>query len=129
MRHPGRVIKLASTGANLWPDSTAFATSVWKNGQMEFAAGQNKTNRTTEEKNSRKIFLLDWSQPHIALKALRTIQCPSLIICGDHDVIALNHTVLIYQNIPKAYLWILPNSSHSTLIDHAGEFNNKVDEF
>jgi pimeloyl-ACP methyl ester carboxylesterase len=36
---------------------------------------------------------------------------------------------LIYQNIPNAYLWILPNSSHGTLIDHADEFNKKVDEF
>jgi pimeloyl-ACP methyl ester carboxylesterase len=28
MRHPEKVIKLASTGANLWPDSTAIISSV-----------------------------------------------------------------------------------------------------
>jgi pimeloyl-ACP methyl ester carboxylesterase len=30
MRHPDKVIKLASTGANLWPDSTAIISEAWK---------------------------------------------------------------------------------------------------
>src|SRR6195952_3582763 len=30
IRHPKKVIKLASSGANLWPDSTAVTSSVWK---------------------------------------------------------------------------------------------------
>ncbi len=35
----------------------------------------------------------------------------------------------IYKNIPNAYLWILPNSGHSTPIVYANEFNTKVDAF
>jgi len=73
--------------------------------------------------------LLDWVQPNIPLLALRKIKCPSLIISGDHDLIVIQHTVLIYQNIPHAYLWILPDSPHGTLQAHAAEFNKKVDEF
>src|SRR5579871_4653884 len=36
MRHPKKVIKLASTGANLWPDTTALvmSTEEWKQGQL-----------------------------------------------------------------------------------------------
>ena len=30
MRHPGKVKKLVSTGANLWPDSTALVPWLWK---------------------------------------------------------------------------------------------------
>ncbi len=30
MRHPEKVIKLASTGANLWPDSTGVLPELWK---------------------------------------------------------------------------------------------------
>jgi hypothetical protein len=41
----------------------------------------------------------------------------------------VEHTVQIFQAIPNACLWILPNSSHSTLIDYADEFNKKVDAF
>ena len=73
--------------------------------------------------------MLDWNQPHISLNDLKVIRCPSLIVCGDHDLISIQHTTLIFQNIPRTYLWVVPNSSHRTLIDHADEFNRKADEF
>jgi pimeloyl-ACP methyl ester carboxylesterase len=129
MRHPDKVIKLASTGANLWPDSTALTPSEWKGERDYYNASKNKTRTTEKEKNDWKIFLLDWLQPNVPLSALKAIKCPSLIISGDHDLITLEHTVLIYQHIPKAYLWILPNSGHGTLVEHTDEFNKKVDEF
>jgi len=129
MRHPDKVIKLASTGANLWPDSTALIPSAWKDEHNYFEANKNKTWTTAKEKNDWKIFMLDWLQPNVPLSALKQIQCPALIIGGDHDLVVLQHTVLIYQNIPKAYLWIVPNSPHGTLQAHADEFNKKVDDF
>jgi len=129
MRHPDKVIKLASTGANLWPDSTGIIPSYWKDEQKHYNEFKNKTWATAKEKNDWKIFLLDWFQPNITLTALNAIKCPSLIICGDHDLIPIEHTVLIYQHIPKAYLWVVPNSGHPTLIEHRDEFNKKVDEF
>ena len=129
MRHPEKVIKLASTGANLWPDSTALIPKYWIGERDDYNASKNKIFKTAKEKNDQKIFLLDWVQPNIPLLALRKIKCPSLIISGDHDLIVIQHTVLIYQNIPHAYLWILPDSPHGTLQAHAAEFNKKVDEF
>ncbi|MBB6130528.1 alpha/beta fold hydrolase [Mucilaginibacter lappiensis] len=129
MRHPEKVIKLASTGANLWPDSTGIIPAYWKIEQKDYEAKKNTVFKTAKEKNDRKIFLLDWFQPNIKLSALKTIKCPSLIIGGDHDLIPTEHTVLIAQNIPNAYLWIVPNSGHGTLIEHKDEFNKKVDEF
>lgn len=129
MRHPGKVIKLASTGANLWPDSTAFAPGIWQDELRDYNAGKNKPHITAKEKNDWKIFMLDWLQPNIPLSALKQIKCPSLIIAGDHDVISLQHTVLIYQNIPHAYLWIVPNSPHATLQAHTDEFNMQVNDF
>ena len=129
MRHPDKVIRLASTGANLWPDSTAIIPSLWISERNDFNASKNKVFKTAKERNDNKIFLLDWFQPNIPLLALRKIKCPALIIGGDHDVITLQHTVLIYQNIPHAYLWIVPNSPHATLKAHADEFNKQVDDF
>ena len=73
--------------------------------------------------------MLDWNQPNLTLQNLHAIQCPSLIVCGDHDLISIEHTMLIYQNIAKAYMWVVPNSPHGTLVEHAGEFNKKADEF
>jgi len=129
IQHPDKVIKLASTGANLWPDSTALLPSVWKEEKTYYDSRHTKPFTTAKEKNDWKIFMLDWLQPNIPLNALQTIRCPALIISGDRDVINLEHTVKIYQNIPKAYLWVLPNSGHATLIEHKDEFGKKVGRF
>ncbi|MEP6467821.1 MAG: alpha/beta hydrolase [Parafilimonas sp.] len=129
IRHPDKVIKLAATGANLWPDSTALLPSVWKDMQHEYAASINKKLTTQKEKNDWKLFLLDYDQPHIPLYALHKIKCPSLIICGDHDLIPVQHTKLIAQNISNSIFWLVPNSGHATLIEHKDEFNKKVDAF
>ena len=129
MRHPEKVIKLVSTGANLWPDSTAIIPSLWKLEQSFFDSSKNKHLTTKAEKYEWKLFMLDWLQPNISLPALQAIKCPSLIIGGDHDLIKIEHTVEIYQNIPHASLWIVPNSGHPTLIEHRDEFNKKVDDF
>ncbi|SDE90419.1 Pimeloyl-ACP methyl ester carboxylesterase [Mucilaginibacter pineti] len=129
MRHPNKVIKFAATGANLWPDSTGLIPSYWKYEQKEYNARKNAVLKTTKEKNDWKIFLLDWFQPNIKLPELKAIKCPALIIGGDHDLIPVQHTVTIAQNIPRSYLWIVPNSGHPTLIEHRDEFNKIVDDF
>lgn len=129
LRHPGKVIKLAATGANLWPEASAFAPGVWQQEKTFYDAHKNQVRDTAKEKNDWKLFLLDWNQPHISLAALHAIHCPSLIICGDHDVISIEHTVQIFQNIPQAALWVVPGSGHPTLIEHADEFNRTVDNF
>ncbi|AYL96377.1 alpha/beta fold hydrolase [Mucilaginibacter celer] len=129
MRHPQKVISLASTGANLWPDSTALVPSVWRDMVKEYNDKKDHKFITDKERNDRKVFLLDYREPNIKLSALKAIKCPSLIIAGDHDVIVTTHTVQIAENIKNAYLWILPNSGHATLVEHADEFNEKVDDF
>jgi len=128
-RHPDKVIKLASTGANLWPDSTAIIPSAWKDEKRMYDSLHDKKLATESERNDWKVFMLDWLQPNIDLSLLQQIKSPSLIISGDHDVIVLEHTLKIFENIPNAYLWILPNSGHSTLVEHRDEFNKKVCDF
>jgi len=129
MRHPEKVIKLAVTGANLRPDASAFAPGVWQDAKTAYDAGKDRPRKTDKEKNDWKLFLLDWNQPHIALAGLRSIRCPSLVICGDHDLISIDHTVKIFQNIPEGALWVVPQSGHATLVEHADEFNRVVDDF
>jgi len=129
MRHPEKVIKLASTGANLTPDSTALTPATWNDMVKQYNSDRNKPRPTAKEKNDWKIFMLDYTQPNIPFSALKAIKCPSLIICGDHDLIPIEHTTKIYQAIDKAYLWVVPNSGHATLIQHRDDFNKLVDGF
>ncbi len=129
IRHPEKVKKLACTGANLWPDTTAVFKEVINMVQPDYTFLKNKSNKNVKEKNGWKLVRLLLDEPHIPISALQTIKCPALIIGGDHDVIKEEHTMLIYKNIPKAYLWILPASGHSTPLVYKDDFNNVVDRF
>ena len=129
MRHPEKVKKLAVTGANLEPDTNAVFKEVWDIVGPPYAALKVKTNRTASEKESWKLLRLLVEQPHIPVEALSGVQCPTLVIGGDHDVIREEHTMLIYHSIPKAYLWILPDSGHSTPIVYKDLFNTIVADF
>lgn len=128
IRHPEKVKKLAITGANLWPDSSAIKG-------IDYLWGKNyydtlcKMPTTPENLHKRKLVGLDLFQPNITLNQLQQIKCPTLVIGGDHDLILTQHTMLIAQSVPGAFLWILPNSSHSTLIDYKQRFNEVVGEF
>src|SRR6185312_2634003 len=133
IRHPDKVKKLAITGANLWPDSTAVDPFVYK-----WAMDANKTARdsisrmkspTPEMKNQLKLLHLLSYEPHITVQQLHAISCPTLVIGGDHDVILPQHTMLIAQSIPNSYLWIIPNSGHSTPIYKRDQFNKVVGDF
>jgi pimeloyl-ACP methyl ester carboxylesterase len=129
IRHPEKVKKLATTGANLVPDTTAVPQEIWNMVMPEYNSAKLMTNRTAQQKTGWKLLRLLIEQPHIPLTDLHTINCPTLVIGGDHDVIKEEHTMLIYKNIPKAYLWILPNSGHSTPVVYKDDFNKTVDKF
>jgi pimeloyl-ACP methyl ester carboxylesterase len=128
IRHPEKVKKLAITGANLVPDTTAVPQEIWDMVRPEYASLQG-IQRSAQQKSAFKLLRLLCDQPHISLADLHRISCPVLVIGGDHDVIKPEHTFLIFQNIPKAYLWILPNSGHSTPIRYKDDFNKNVDNF
>ena len=129
IRHPEKVKKLAVTGANLGPDETAVNQDVEDMITPSYNMIKNKTNKSAMEKAQWKLLRLLVEQPHIPLADLNSIKCPSLIIGGDHDILKPAHTLLIFQNIPNAYLWILPNSGHSTPIVYKDDFNKNVDTF
>ena len=129
LRHPEKVIRLAASGANLRPEAGAFAAGLWEPWRQTYERDRTKVWATEQEKNAWKLFVLDWREPTITAAALGAVRCPALIICGDHDMISLEHTVEIYRSLPQAALWVVPHSGHATLIEHADEFNRTVDAF
>lgn len=128
MRHPEKVKKLAITGANLWPDTTAIEP-----GLFQWIISRNdslgRVTQTVSVKAEKKLLNLMAFNPHISTTALKKVNCPTLVIGGDHDVILPKHTLAIAEAIPNAYLWILPNSGHSTLVRYKDLFNQIVGEF
>ncbi len=129
IRHPEKVKKLAITGTNLRPDTTAVPQSVWDIVGATYNELKNKPDKNAAEKTGYKMVKLLLEEPHIPLTDLHKINCPTLVIGGDHDVIKEEHTMEIFKNIPNSYLWILPNSGHATPVVYADEFNKKIDDF
>lgn len=133
MRHPEKVKKLAITGANLQPDTNAVEPSVINEFMPHYQELKKESNakmlKTNVDSTKFKLFRLLMEQPHILPGDLHKIACPTLVIGGDHDMIRPAHTLQIFENIPNAQLWILPNCGHATLVDYADEFNKKVHAF
>ncbi len=128
MRHPEKVKKLAVTGANLWPDTTAVEPGLfhWLASLVDSLSG---VQQTPEIKNQYKLLAMMTKEPNITLAQLHTVKCPTLVIGGDHDALLPRHTLVIAEAIPKSYLWILPNSGHSTPIRYSKQFNETVNDF
>ncbi len=129
IRHPEKVTKLAVSGANLWPDSTAIVPAEWQDLQKEYAALKNRPLKSLAEKNHWKMVRLDAEQPHITLTQLHSITCPTFVVCGEHDMIRRAHTQLIYNHILYADMWVVAHADHYTITEHTRTFNSRIMQF
>jgi pimeloyl-ACP methyl ester carboxylesterase len=123
MKCSKRVKKLAVSGANVVPDSTAFSYRDIL-GLINFV--EHDTSATKKEMALNKMLLY---QPNIPYTDLKQIHCPVLVMTGDHDVIKPEHTLKIFQSIPKASLCIFPDSNHGVCQQHPELFNETVFSF
>lgn len=128
IRHPDKVKKLAVSGPNLWPDTTGLQPFIF-HWLERIADSLQRLPQTPKVKNDLKIVELDLKEPHMTLDELHAIQCPTLVIGGDHDAIPPYHIWQIAQNIPKSYLWIVPNSGHFIAVYKKDDFNRVISEF
>ncbi len=128
-RHPKKVKKLAVTGANLTPDAGVSVDPWVVENENHYIDSLSHLPASLENKRLIKLHHMMQVQPQIRPSVLAKIQCPTLVIGGDHDVIVPRHTLEIAELIPKSYLWILPNSGHSTPIFYKDIFNSIVLDF
>ena len=128
-KYPKKVRKLAVTGANLTPEA-GRSIDIWVDKNEHHYVDSLRHLPVTQENNRLlKLHRMLLEQPHISLAVLNKIQCPTLVIGGDHDVIMPHHTLEIAEAIPRSYLWILPNSGHSTPVFYKNIFNATVLDF
>ena len=122
MNYPGKVKKLAISGANIVPDTTAISAADIEEMRITVASPSS----SAKEKTLNRMMLY---QPQIPYSALKKIQCPVLVMAGDQDVIKPEHTLKIYQSIPSASLCIFPDSYHNVCQQHPEIFNETVLRF
>ncbi len=123
MNCPKKVRKLAFSGANTVPDTTAL-TNADLQGMKNFVANPGNASKTALALTQMMI-----DQPNIPFGDLKQIHCPTLVMAGDHDMIKAEHTLKIYQSIPGAQLCIFPDSHHGVCQQHPELFNETVLNF
>ncbi len=132
IRHPNKVKMMAIMGANLQPDTSAvydWAVKMVKQSDHYLDSMIAKKDTAYNYALYKKLNDLLGKQPHISLAQVHTIKAPTLVLGGDKDVIKEAHTLLIYQNLQKAWLCIFPGGTHMMPETDPELFNKTVERF
>lgn len=105
IKEPNLLSKLIISGANITPDVfTPFDMLITK---LFYFFTRSKYIK----------MMLD--EPNIPLKDLQSITIPVHVLAGEKDVIKLEHTKLIADNIKNSTLEIIPKEKHGSYIIHS----------
>lgn len=118
---PERVRSLAHISGNLWPEETAYVEEALHAAAVPASqtdAINEEYRRLTpdgpghEDVVGPRILQMWQTEPHIDPASLSALTMPVLVMAGDHDIIAPDHTALIHRSIPGSELAIVPGTSH-----------------
>ncbi len=137
--YPGKVAKLVADGANFVPDSTALPEDMLEDMRrasfagLDSAAQRNVVSHSFFPRRAGLIFdklkSLDLYHPHFTLAQLGTIQAPTLVMAGDHDLIIDTHTLKLFHSLPHSQLCIVPGVDHGLLQEKPGLANEIIMQF
>jgi pimeloyl-ACP methyl ester carboxylesterase len=134
--HPDRVRSLVSISANL--DPSGFV------GEADFdRAMPAETLVVTDEQYAAlspdgadhapvveaKLHAMWAVEPTIAPRSLASVVAPTLVMAGQHDMVALDHTALIAESVPGAELCVVPGTSHLLVMERPALVGHIVREF
>jgi pimeloyl-ACP methyl ester carboxylesterase len=126
-KYPNQVIKAVINGANLTSSAETIG-EYWNMHHKNILDSINSIqNKTEKDKIELKIIKREYN--NMTLEDLHKIQAPSLIISGDYDTIKPSHSLQIFENIKKSYLYIQPSSGHLISWIYKDEFVKKIDHF
>ena len=115
IRHPGLFSAIAVSGANITPEGiTGFE-------EMRRAMTTDSLGNPVTLAPLMQMML---TEPHISPAELGTIACPALVVAGEHDLIAEEHTRLIAGSIPHSTLLLLAGEDHGSHIWHNPKMGN-----
>jgi pimeloyl-ACP methyl ester carboxylesterase len=118
IQRPELVRSIITLGANFHHNGTLplpdFDGLVSPEDQEEYERTSPDAPHTLAEKINRMMVI--WrSEPNLSTNELAKIQCPVLVMAGDDDVIAHNHTIELFESIPLGQLAIIPGTSHQLI--------------
>ena len=135
---PGRVRSLVHISGNLRPGDDVYRPEEDHAQAMPAAEGERVSREYAELSPdgpdhegvvAERILQMWETEPDIAPAALASLTMPVLVMAGDHDMIALDHTTLIHRSIPGAQLAIVPATSHMLVRERPALVGRILQEF
>lgn len=68
-------------------------------------------------------------EPSLTEVDLRGIECPTLLLAADDDIITLEHTIAFYRALPAGELAVVPGTSHVLLHEKPALCTDLVEQF
>jgi pimeloyl-ACP methyl ester carboxylesterase len=121
INYPVKIAKLATFGANIFPGKKAIFDEIDKL-VMD-------TLKVTTNVNTKRLYSLLAYQPNITEQDLQKIKCPVLIMSGDRDVIRLEHSIKIFNNIANSNFFVMPGATHFGSYEKPELFNLVLSDF
>lgn len=119
-QHPARVRSLVAISANTDPSGYLADGSHGTDERPEVLAGRDPDREAYDalspdgpshaDEVLAKLTRMWTTEPSIDASALGSITAPTLVVAGDRDVIARDHTLAIADGIPGSRLAVLPGS-------------------
>ena len=76
-----------------------------------------------------KVIRMALTQPNLEAERLRAVQARTLVVSGDDDVVALEHTVALFRGIPGSELAVVPGTSHVLIMEKPDRVADVVLDF
>lgn len=112
--YPGTLGAIVTGGANIFVEGALIP---------EFAEG------FLAQPSTEPLVIMLQTEPNMTVEEINTIQCPALIMSGEHDLIQADHTRLIGENIPNGEARIIAEEDHGSYICNSPKLTPLILDF
>lgn len=134
MRRPDLVQRVVAVGANLHHDALVGVEPIptqgpgfdeWCARYASVSPDDPAHARVIIEKSNELVF----TQPTMSPADLSALNSPVLIVSGDDDVVALEHSVAMFHALPAGEFFVVPGASHGLLKERPGLVGGVIRDF
>jgi pimeloyl-ACP methyl ester carboxylesterase len=142
--HPEKVKKLVTFGANYTHENYASeedSVDLDPNDplinlikDMRQRRGINASKRLSpipvrSPETSKKLADLMEKYPNFSEEQLKQINVATMVAVGDHDLINLDHAIILFRSLPHSELFVVPGATHAVLWEQPELINSQIIKF
>ena len=136
MQRPDLVRRLVAIGANFHRDGLVWqglAASTAEDDELEMPRQRYAAMSPNGPDHWPIIFdkvkTMALSEPALTTDDLATISSPVLVMVGDDDIVAHDHTIAMFEALPASQLAVVPGASHLVFVEKPPLVNGLILDF